>query len=110
MNSPVPPEAIAHGAPVPDKPDAVDEVLTDRGKSYGKFVNNARTSQRLKAVISEALLEREESIPDDAAEALDMFCSKISRLVNGDINHVDGWRDIEGFSRLVRERLEGNAR
>lgn len=120
-----PPEAVAHGAPVnviygnvvtgstfsvSPSPDKVDTVLDVRGESYGRFVDNAQVAQSLKAVIAGALIDRTEPVPADAAEGLDMILSKISRLVSGDINHIDGWRDIEGYARLIRERIEGNPR
>lgn len=103
-----PPEAVAHGAPVPV--DQADAVLSERAKTYGKFVDNAKVARSLKAVVAGALLDRGDTIPDDAAEAIDMICSKLARLLSGNINHKDSWTDIEGYARLVRERIEGNAR
>lgn len=90
--------------------DDVDATLAGRGMTYGRFIDNAAVAQKLKGVIAQALIERGKVLPDDAAEAIDMICSKVARLVSGDIDHKDSWRDIEGYARLVRERLEGNAR
>ena len=103
---PMPPEAIAAGAPQP--PTDVDAILTQRGEVYGRFVDNAAISQGLKRVLAQALMES--PLPDDMAEALDMFCAKMSRIVTGAHNYTDSWADLEGYARLVRERLEGRSR
>jgi hypothetical protein len=91
--------------------DAADEVLKDRQGDYGVFINNATISQDLKNTLAKAVCLREDVLPPDVAECMDMFCSKMSRIVCGS---PKGWRDqfldIEGYARLVRERMDGNAR
>jgi hypothetical protein len=42
----------------------------------------------------------------DQAEALDMICHKIGRIVNGDPDYADSWIDIAGYAKLVADRLE----
>lgn len=95
----------------PDTQDKADAVLNERAQSYGKFIDNARIARSLKAVVAGALLDRQDTIPDDMAEALDVILSKIARIVSGT---EKGWHDqlldIEGYARLVRERIEGNPR
>jgi len=41
----------------------------------------------------------------DQWEALDMICSKISRIVNGDPDYDDSWVDIAGYAQLIVNRL-----
>ena len=42
-------------------------------------------------------------------EALHMICSKIARIMNGDINHLDSWHDIGGYSKLIEDLIgDGN--
>lgn len=96
-------------------PGAADvlSTLAERHKSYGTFKSNAALAQTLKnawrAAIKADVDMLTQMIDSDAAEAIDQIMSKVSRLVIGDTNHVDGWRDIEGYARLVRERIEGRA-
>jgi hypothetical protein len=42
----------------------------------------------------------------DQREALDMICSKMARIMNGDPNYVDSWEDIAGYATLVANRLK----
>jgi len=41
----------------------------------------------------------------DQDEALDMIAHKIGRIVNGDPDYEDSWRDIAGYATLVADRL-----
>lgn len=88
----------------------LDEILDERGKLYGKFVDHARVTMRLKNVIGDELIDRGIELSFDMTESLHMICHKIGRIVAGDSRHVDTWRDIAGYAALVADRLEGNAR
>ena len=39
-------------------------------------------------------------------EALEMICHKIARIVAGDPDFADHWRDIAGYATLVANELE----
>lgn len=43
------------------------------------------------------------------SESLDMIAHKIGRIIAGDPNVEDHWRDIAGYATLVADRLVGNA-
>lgn len=83
----------------------IHDVLHERGTRYGDFLNQAQIARELKRAIHPCtnwlLLEA------DQEEALDMFCVKIARIMNGDPNYIDNWRDIAGYATLVADRLEG---
>lgn len=83
------------------------EVLEERGARYGKFTGHAEVTQMLKTVIATALSKRNKTLAPDQQEALDMICHKIGRIVNGDPDYDDSWRDIAGYSQLVTDRLNG---
>ena len=38
-------------------------------------------------------------------EGLKAILQKIARILNGDPNYADNWHDIQGYARLVEERL-----
>jgi hypothetical protein len=85
----------------------IDNTLAERGKRYGTFKGHAKITQRLKAVLTEHVKERGTILDDDQAEALEMICHKLGRIVNGDPNYADSWVDIAGYAKLVADRLEG---
>ena len=80
------------------------EVLKERGNRYGEFINNARFTHFLKEEMRKA--PSWSKMYADQREALDMIAHKLGRIVNGDPNYADSWRDIEGYAKLVADRLE----
>lgn len=84
----------------------VDAVLGARGKRYGLFTGVAGVAMALKRAIASELSARGKVLDDDQQEALDMVCSKIARIVNGDQDYSDHWLDIAGYAKLVADRLE----
>jgi len=88
----------------------VTEILEERGKRYGQFVNHAEISQDLKSMIHEHLNIRKKALAVDQKEALDMICHKIARIINGDADYPDSWVDIAGYAQLVADRLKGISR
>jgi len=87
-----------------------DEILAERGSRYGKFEDHARVTVALKRVLLERLLDRGIEVQPDQAEALDMICHKLGRIVNGDPDYADSWDDIAGYAKLVADRLKGDAK
>jgi hypothetical protein len=88
----------------------IEHTLTERGKRYGTFKGHAEISQGLKDLITIAIEERDTQLECDQAEALEMICHKIARILNGDPNYADSWHDIAGYAQLVADRLNGVAR
>ena len=83
-----------------------DAILAERGSRYGLFVDHAAITQELKNLIYRHADRMGKDFAPDQAEALDMICHKIGRIVNGDPNHYDSWADIAGYAKLVSDRLE----
>lgn len=93
----------------PSKADAVNDVdamLAERGKRYGTFIGHAHLTQTLKELITVHARQLNKKFFPDEAEALDMICHKLGRIVNGDPHYADSWRDIAGYAKLVADRLE----
>jgi len=90
----------------PEPLEGIDRTLAERGDKYGKFVHHATVTQKLKRVLHEHANEHGKSFALDQAEALDMICHKIGRIVNGDPDYADSWIDIAGYAKLVADRLE----
>jgi len=86
---------------------SVDETLEQRGKRYGTFVKHSELSQSLLRTIRTHAILNDKQLSDVHTEALTMICHKIARIVNGDPNYGDSWRDIAGYATLVEKHLNG---
>lgn len=85
----------------------VDNTLTERGKRYGNYLEQTKISTDLIKIMSQACRDRDLRLVSDQQDALTMIAVKISRIINGDPDYEDNWRDIAGYATLVAERLEG---
>ena len=85
----------------------IDKILAEREKTHGDFKNQAKTAQRLKFTLREQSKDWQIDFSHTQQEALEMICHKIARIVAGNPNFVDHWRDIAGYATLVADELEG---
>lgn len=88
----------------------MNALLTERGQRYGDFFTHAVITQNLKDEINVWLEKKKLKLASDQHEALEMICHKIGRIINGDPDYADSWRDIAGYALLVADRLEGLVR
>jgi hypothetical protein len=77
--------------------------LNEREKTHGSFKRTANTAQLIKMTIRNGTLS---PLSQSQKESLDLIATKIARIVSGDPDDPDHWRDIEGYSRLARKQLE----
>lgn len=82
---------------------SVDKTLEERGNNYGQFKTHGVYAQGLKHVcrISPGWAKMQE----DQREAIEMIMHKVARLLNGNPHHIDSWHDIQGYAKLVEDRL-----
>jgi len=85
----------------------IGDVLKERGNRYGQFTDHAALSQKLKAVMMMHDADKYDKMAPDQREALEMIAHKQARILNGDPDYADSWRDIAGYATLVADRLEG---
>lgn len=79
-----------------DKAPSQKEIVSaERGNSYGDFSKIAADAQTLKCMLVTAQMTVVQR------EAMQMICTKLARLANGDPNHIDSWFDIAGYADLV---------
>jgi hypothetical protein len=83
---------------------SVSQTLAERGKRYGDFSIHAGICQNLKSVIVNTENYREH-LNSVQRQALDVIADKIARILSGDPDYADNWHDIQGYARLVEERL-----
>jgi len=80
----------------------IDDILKERNARYGDFAAEAKIAQRLK----NALRDSEALLNFTHRQALDMICTKLARIANGDPNYPDNWADIIGYCTLVLRDIE----
>jgi hypothetical protein len=97
--------ATQPGPDIQDKPMGIDATLDERGKRYGSFVGHARITQDMKNTMKRTAGWQRLSATQ--VEALEMIAHKIGRILNGDPNYDDSWRDIGGYSELIVKELNG---
>lgn len=84
----------------------IEQTLAERGARYGSF--------RTHALYVEHFLSAYEDSPNwigmssDSKQALRVIADKIARILNGDPEYDDNWRDISGYATLVLNRITGN--
>lgn len=83
----------------------IDKTLQERGSRYGTFKGHAGVTQQLKNVIQGGANYHKTN--SSQKEALEMIAHKIGRIVNGDPNYDDSWRDIAGYAELIVKELNG---
>ncbi len=77
-------------------------VLNERGTTHGDFGENGEIMQDLKGILHEH--KGWHRLTPYQREALEMIQHKIGRILCGDPNYFDHWRDIAGYARLCEER------
>lgn len=90
------------------------DLIAKRRRTHGDFSDTARIAGRLKDVLGEEIAEIEDGLPGNSGadkrlaklgweqrEALDLILTKIARIVAGDPDHADHWRDIAGYALLA---------
>lgn len=103
----------------------IDATLAERGSRYGDFLTHAAITQVLKSAMRGSLLadlsdpkfladvelsqgqlaEKWLTLRPDARECLEMIQHKVGRALNGDAEYDDNFRDIQGYSKLVLDRM-----
>lgn len=99
--------------------NAVSKTLNERGNRYGDFTDHAMIAQDLQDVMRGAVttfgckngqvqMGWNKLLPIQK-QALTVMADKIARILSGDPNYADNWHDIQGYAKLVEDRLpEGN--
>lgn len=79
------------------------KITRERGKTHGKFSDNAEISQGIKKLMHNS--PNWKLMSDEEKEALDMIALKISRICSGRPHYRDNWIDVSGYASLIEEML-----
>ena len=85
------------------KQPSVDNTLAERGERYGNFETHSQIAQGLKQLMW--VTDKWVIMQDDQKQALEVIADKIARILNGDPDYTDNWHDIQGYAKLVEDRL-----
>lgn len=102
--------------PEPEKQDSIAATLAQRGSRYGDFTDHAGLAQGLMFRLQtfnkadEGMIEGfrvpwRHDLNDVQRQALTVIMDKIARILSGDPNYDDNWHDIQGYAKLVEDRL-----
>ena len=83
---------------------SIQETLAQRAKTHGDFRENGRIMQALKNQMIETV--NWPHLPDEQKEALQMIQHKIGRILSGNNNEPDHWRDVAGYATLIKNLLK----
>jgi len=83
--------------------DDVKKLLEKRKKTHGDFTDGAKVMQQLKGIMTCG--PNWNKLTFCQRESLHMFAHKIGRILVGDPNEPDHWKDIIGYSQLVIDRI-----
>ena len=81
----------------------VANTLAERGSRYGKFADHAQIAQGLQDVMRAH--KNWHNLDFDMKQALTVIADKIARILNGDPFYGDNWHDIQGYAKLIEDRI-----
>ena len=79
-------------------------LLDEREITHGDFATKARFIQAFKLMMRTA--EGYDDLSPAQRESLDMIATKIGRILHGQPNFADHWRDGAGYFELIVRELE----
>jgi len=100
--SPLPLKTQTMG-PKANPDDEVAAVIAARERPYGDYAEQCEIVDDMMHALLDSSNWR--GMQPDQRESLHMIVVKISRIINGDADYKDSWRDIAGYAMLVANRL-----
>lgn len=100
---------------------SVDNTLAERGNRYGDFTDHAKIAQDLQDVMRRGVKMVDggsigvnpvpgwNALSPVQKQALTVIADKIARVLSGDPNYADNWHDMQGYAKLVEDRLPREA-
>jgi hypothetical protein len=82
----------------------INDTLNERATTHGDYKEQAAFAQHFKRMMRAG--RNWERLDFHQAQSLEAFCDKISRVLCGNFNEIDHWRDVAGYAQLVVRELE----
>ena len=94
---------------------SIENTLAERGNRYGDFTDHADLAQGIQFRMQRFCLKADneagfiepwkDRLNNVQRQALTVITDKIARILSGDPNYADNWHDIQGYAKLVEDRL-----
>ena len=94
---------------------SIEHTLAERGNRYGDFTDHADLAQGIQFRMQKFCLKADNEVGfiepwkdrlnNVQRQALTVIADKIARILSGDPNYADNWHDIQGYAKLVEDRL-----
>jgi len=85
---------------------SVAATLDERAKTHGNYADQARAAQFIKQLLRACPRWKDLSLPQ--MESLELIAMKLSRIVHGNPDEPDHWRDVAGYAELIVKELDKN--
>lgn len=82
---------------------SIDKTLAERGSRYGDFTQHAEIAQDIQDAMRKN--PRWGCLRPTQKQALTVIADKIARIISGYPDYADNWHDIQGYAKLVEDRL-----
>lgn len=82
----------------------IETVLAERNATHGDYREQAAFAQQFKRMMRAG--RNWERLDFYQAQSLEAFADKVSRILCGNFNEIDHWRDVTGYATLVVQELE----
>ena len=86
------------------KMNEAEQTIIERETTHGPYSDTSIIAQGLKRIVRN---KSSSKIMPIQAESLDMICSKMARILSGNPDEPDHWKDIAGYALLVHDSLCG---
>ncbi len=83
----------------------MDKLLASRRETHGDYTENSHVSWSIMEILMAASGWRDGRLNPIQMESLHMFAHKMARIVGGNPDEPDHWKDIGGYAQLVVDRL-----
>ena len=94
---------------------SIENTLAERGNRYGDFTDHADLAQGIQFRMQKFCLKADneagfiepwkDRLNNVQRQALTVIADKIARILSGDPDYADNWHDIQGYAKLVEDRL-----
>lgn len=81
----------------------IKSVLAERGARYGDFTDHAAIAQAIQDIIRNS--PSWDKMNPVMKQSLTVIADKIARICSGDPSYDDNWIDLQGYAKLVQDRL-----
>lgn len=103
-------ETLKMATIVPAPANSVESTLAERGSRYGDFTDHAEIAQDLQDAMrahtnNGSTVAGWHKLSNVQRQALTVIADKIARILSGDPNYADNWHDLQGYAKLVEDRL-----